>query len=116
MRLLELAAKLAAGGSQDRHYRFAALIKRNDGAIVVSHNSLTKIPEPLAHAEARVLRKADIGSTLYVARILRDNSWALAKPCSRCQALIRAKGVIRVYYTIGPDEWGTWDVGRHKEP
>jgi len=116
MRLLEIAARIAAGGDQKRNYRLASVIQRRDGALVSSNNALTKEPQPAAHAEARSLRKADTGCTLYVARVLRDGTWASAKPCPRCQALIRAKGVKRVYYTIAPKEWGVWDVGKMKAP
>ena len=117
MDLLKVAAKIARGqGDIKRNYLLAAVVKRNDGALVVSPNALTKEPEPNAHAEARALRKADSGSTLYVARVLRDGGWALARPCKRCQALIRSMRVRKVYYTIGPGEYGVWDPKKSKTP
>lgn len=121
MRLLELAAAIAKGGkssvaNKKKNYLIAAIAQRTDGAIVISQNSQTKEPEPNAHAEVRVLKKADIGCTLYVARVLRDGTWAMAKPCNKCQTRIRNRGVKRVYYTIGPDEWGVWDVNKEKRP
>jgi len=116
MKLLKIAAQIALGGDQCRNYLLAAVIKRKDGAVVVSTNALTKLPQPAAHAEARALRKADVGCEMYVARVLRDGTWALAKPCRHCQRLIRSKGVKRVYYTIAPNEWGVWDVGKSKQP
>jgi tRNA(Arg) A34 adenosine deaminase TadA len=116
MKLLNLAAKIAFGSDRNKDYLLAAVVHRNDGAIVVSTNALTRKPMPLAHAEARVLRKADMGGMLYVARVLRTGEWALSKPCKTCQMLIRSKGIIRVYYTIGPDEYGVWDLKHSKEP
>ena len=117
MKYLDLAAKIAMGGDNNKSYLLAAIVKRKDGAVVVSLNSLTITPQPAAHAEAKVLRKADAGCELYVARVLRaSGDWACAAPCPRCQALIRARGVKRVYYTIAPNEYGVWDVSRDKTP
>ena len=116
MRLLDLAAALAFGGDRKRNCLLGAVIKRTDGAVVVATNQHTKLPEPSAHAEARVLKKSDWGCTLYVARVLKDGTWAMAKPCKRCQAIIRNRGVRRVYYTIGPNEFGIWDISKNKSP
>ncbi len=105
--MLHIAAKLAEGG-KDRNFRLGCVAKRNDGALVFSRNERTKTPHPMAHAEARVLKKVDAGSTLWVARITADCIWSLAKPCPRCQAYIISKKVYKVYYTIGPNEYGIW--------
>ena len=119
MKLLNLAAKIAASSRSPlikKDYLLAAIVKRKDGALVSSTNGLTVTPQPSAHAEARVLRMADFGATLYVVRILRNGEWAMAKPCSKCQAYIRSKGIVRVYYSIGKDEYGVWDVSKTKNP
>lgn len=117
MKLLEKAAMVAITGSRSRDYWLGAVAKRKDGAVVSATNLNTQLPKPSAHAEARVLRKADWGSILYVARILRQTGeWAMARPCVHCQALIRHRGVKKVYYTIGPNEYGVWDVGRERAP
>ena len=91
----------------------ASIALRNDGVFVSSTNStVTEGKMPSAHAEARVLRKAGFGSTLWVARIRKkDGVWAIARPCKTCQTLIENKGVTRVYYTIGPSEYGIWTPG-----
>lgn len=118
MRHLKLAAEVAANDRKTRrkNYLFACVIKRKDGAVVVSQNATTRIPEPALHAEARALRKADRGCVMYVARVTRDGAWAMAKPCASCQALIRSRGVKRVFYTIAPNEWGVWEVSKEKTP
>jgi len=106
---LDLAAKIALGGSPKRSFWLGAVAKRKDGAIVVSTNEKVQKPTPTAHAEARVLRKAGKGATLWVGRVMRsDHSWAMAKPCKKCQALIRSMGVVKVYYTISPGNFGVW--------
>jgi deoxycytidylate deaminase len=108
---LKSAAKLAGQCVEDKSFYVACIAKRADGATVNSINHCVHgQPIPEHHAEARVLRKCDYGATLYVARVLRRDkeTWANAKPCGRCQALIRNYGVKKVYYTIGPNEWGVW--------
>lgn len=108
MKMLELAARVAMGGSQERNFRLGCVAKRSDGAVVFSTNERTRAPNPNAHAEARVLKKTDFGSTLWVARVNKDGSWSMARPCSKCQARIRNRGVKKVYYTISPGEYGVW--------
>ena len=107
-RLIE-AAKIAEGGDLKRKFRLGCVAKRRDGAIVSSTNSALQVPHHEFHAEARVLKKAGHGATLWVARIRRSNGeWTMAKPCSSCQNLIRSMKVKKVYYTISSNEFGTW--------
>ena len=106
-----MAAQLAGKSQDDKSFYMACVAKRADGAIVSSVNHCVSgqaIPEH--HAEARVLRKCDYGAVLYLARVLKRDreTWANAKPCKRCQALIRNYGVKKVYYTVGPNEWDVW--------
>jgi tRNA(Arg) A34 adenosine deaminase TadA len=110
MKYLDLAVRIAKGGSEYRNYLIGCVGLRTDGAIVVAPNSWTKDPEPAAHAEARTVKKSNKGSTLYVARVHRSGDWACAKPCVKCQALIRNKEVKRVFYTISNNEYSVWNV------
>lgn len=104
---LNLAALFAVSSAPDiRNFRLGAVGERNDGVRVFARNGSGIVPTPDAHAEARILRKLDVDATVYVARILRNNQWALAKPCQPCQKRLAAKGVSRVYYTIAPGEYG----------
>lgn len=102
---LALAAKFAPR-SDVRQYRLAALGLRSDGAIVMSRNGPSLDEAAMCHAEARLCRKLDRGATLFVTRILGDGSWALARPCAGCLVRLRGKRVARVFYSIGPGEWG----------
>ena len=43
-----------------------------------------------------------MGAEVYVARLLRDDSWGLAKPCDVCMSLLVQAGVKRVVWTTGP--------------
>lgn len=109
--MLRLAAKMAAE-SKDKHKSFslACIAQRSDGVFVFATNIIC--PEhktPSAHAEARALRKSTSNSILWVARVLKDGSWALAKPCETCQSLIINRRVKKVYYTIGPLQYEVWN-------
>jgi tRNA(Arg) A34 adenosine deaminase TadA len=107
MKYLNLAARIAAGATwQEKHFLLGAVAIRQDGAIVVASNLRTQDRLHSAHAEYRVLKKAGTNATLYVARIDRQGQWAMAKPCIKCQSLIKNKKVKCIYYTISPNEYG----------
>jgi tRNA(Arg) A34 adenosine deaminase TadA len=110
LQLLEKALQIAKESPDQKSFYMACVARRTDGAIVSSVNhSVSSQAIPSHHAEARVLRKCDYGAILYVARVHKDKETiAMAKPCKRCQALIRNYGVKKVYYTIGQNEWGVW--------
>jgi tRNA(Arg) A34 adenosine deaminase TadA len=81
---------------------------RADGTLVKSRNQSTLNPtgkSPSVHAEARVLRKAGYGATVYVARIRRDGSIGCAKPCIHCMNSLRSRGVEMVYWTVEGNDW-----------
>lgn len=101
-----LAKQVAVKGSRIRRHRIGALGVRADGAIVKSPNICNRLPEPQAHAEARVCKKMDWGGIVYVVRVLRSGSLALARPCANCVATMRNSGVRRCYYSINDNEIG----------
>lgn len=84
-----------------RGFTLGAIAIRRDGKVVSSANGAAERPQPSSHAEARVLAKAGKGSTLIVARVRKNGTLGLAKPCPACQALIRSKEVEAVYYSVG---------------
>jgi len=104
-----LARKIATKGDTpeaNRHYRIGAVGIRNDGAIVAASNTPQRNPEPKAHAEYRLVKKLDWGSVVYVVRIRRDGTLALARPCRNCRGAMRLRGVKRCYYSINDTEYG----------
>jgi len=64
---------------------------------------------PSMHAEARLTRKLDFYSTVYVARTMKLGL-GLARPCPDCQRALRRKRVTRVYYTISDNEYGVLEL------
>jgi tRNA(Arg) A34 adenosine deaminase TadA len=103
-------AVIAAGAEDPRAYFIGAVGIRADGRIVTSRNGASRQQCPEAHAEARLCRKLTKGSIVWVARVTRSGVVGLAKPCSRCQAILRSTGVTRVYYTISDTESGIMEL------
>jgi len=104
MNFVKLAADVATHTDDCRAYKIGAVAVRRDGVIVTAANIPSQHQMLACHAEARVLRKAGKGSTLYVARVMPGGSYGLARPCSGCAGLIRAKKVAKVFYTLGVDQ------------
>lgn len=103
MNFVKLAADVATHTDDCRAYRIGAVAVRRDGVIVTAANIPSQHQMLACHAEARVLRKAGKGSTLYVVRVMPGGFYGLARPCSGCAGLIRAKKVSKVFYTLGVD-------------
>ena len=109
LRLLNIAAEVADLSSDRMRKAFVGVVAlRQDGTLVHARNGSTPDPEginPKAHAEFRVLRKAGYGASVYVARLKRDGTFGLAKPCAYCMAALKSRGVELAYYTTENDQW-----------
>lgn len=105
---LEIAGRTASKRKHDqRAFWLGAAAERSDGVIVTSCNGPSPERERKVHAEYRLSKKLDHGATVYVARVrIKDGKFANARPCSNCQNALRARKVKKVYYTIGPNEFG----------
>lgn len=109
---LHQAAQYAAGIRLNQTYRIAAIGLRDDGALVHATNKAVRCKSPSpkrlwdTHAETRICRKIDVGSVIFVSRVLCDGTWANARPCEGCRACLESWGVRKAYYTIGPGEFG----------
>lgn len=109
----EIAGKTAQRNQDDRRaFLLGAIGIRTDGAMVKSFNAAVKIPTPEGHAEYRASKKLDVGSVVYVARIRRkDGKFGMARPCVSCVNAMKARGVIRCYFTTdNPGEYGILDL------
>jgi len=107
----EMCGKIATSKDDQRSFLLGAIGIRKDGKIVKSFNGPAKIKMRCAHAEYRISNKLDYGATVYVARVrLIDGAFGIAKPCRNCVKALKAKRVKRVYYTIGPQEYGFIDL------
>ena len=112
---LEVAAGIAMrsyGKYRDRRQNqcLGSIGIRKDGAVVHSHNtSAAGCVNPKTHAEYRLLTRLGPFGTIYVARVagVGGSTWAMARPCDHCQAAMASRWVKRVFYTIGPGEYGS---------
>lgn len=71
-----------------------------------AHPSVCSDPKAQSafHAEIMALRalRTDVRMdklTIYSARVLKDGTPALAKPCTRCQAVLEYEGLTDIYWT-----------------
>ena len=113
MNYLEMATRLAKAdvhkySAHRKNFLFSGVAVRQDGSITCGNNILTELPNPNAHAEKRILSKAGYGATLYLVRIKRDGTWAMAKPCRHCETFIKNMKVRKVVYTVGPNRYEVW--------
>ena len=115
----EMARKAALKKSDRREQRIGVVgLRKKDGVLVSSSNGCVLMSPtdthncyPLAHAEARIARKLDQGSVIFVCRIKKINGeYGLAKPCPHCEKALTARGIRRVYYTISNKEYGVLDL------
>lgn len=104
--MIELAAE-AARPDVDRLRRafIGAVAIRSDGVIVTARNGSSQSKSPSCHAEVRVLRKAGRGSVVFVARVLKNGRFAMAKPCATCMSALRNKDVSLVAFTTDESEY-----------
>lgn len=110
------AGEVASGKDDERTYHLGALGIRSDGVRVQARNGAALYLAPQAHAEARLCRKLTPKSVVYVVRLSRSGEgYRMAKPCANCRKALKQRGVLKVYYTISPSEYGVIDFRRESE-
>jgi len=62
----------------------------------------------LMHAEIDAMIRSvnSYKKDVFVVRVKKNGERALARPCALCLFVLRGQGVGRVFYTIGPGEYG----------
>lgn len=106
-------AALASPGTRGNRssFRLGAIIVAKKRILAAKYNSLKTHPKlarfyqyAYLHAESCAILSLGLancsGTNMYVVRIKRDNSRALAKPCDECMKLIRYVGIKKVIYSI----------------
>ncbi len=107
----QIAAQTANSKDDRRCFLLGAIGIRSDQVMVKALNSPSDQPMAVAHAEAKLARKLTPNSIVYIARVrLIDGQFGLAKPCANCLKVLSSRGVSKIYYTIGPAEYGTIDM------
>jgi hypothetical protein len=99
------------------HQKMAATAVQGGRVIIGSVNSLRNHPRHVTweacsrHAEAGLTRADIEGATIYVARLKRDGTPGLARPCRRCMELLTAAGARQVVWTAGDGHAGVDRIG-----
>lgn len=99
-------------GSGRNSFRLGSALVYKNKILAAKHNSGKTHPGllrfsryPFLHSESNTIISVGMDNcedtSLYVVRILRDNSIALAKPCAACMALIQHVGISKIYFTTG---------------
>ena len=59
------------------------------------------------HAEVAALNQVDDaqGCTVYVARTLKSGKTGMSRPCNACTKELIRRGVSKVVYTTGNEDW-----------
>lgn len=91
---------VAFGVNENKSHPFQAKYAKNDLAVYL-HAETSAIKNAL-----KVLSTKDLSrSKIYILRIKRDGSVALAKPCEGCQRCIRTFGISKIAYTTDNGEF-----------
>lgn len=98
--MVRMASVFASAGDERRHFSLGAIGIRQDGAIVTARNEPTRVRNPCAHAEARLVRKLGKNAPLViVVRVTKNGQLAMAKPCHNCERALRFHKVQKVFYS-----------------
>jgi tRNA(Arg) A34 adenosine deaminase TadA len=65
------------------------------------HAEVSAIRKSLNHITPDQLKK----STLYVARVMKNNEWGISCPCDGCKMAIAAFDIKKVIYTAGSSDY-----------
>lgn len=116
LKYLRLAEQQALYSNYDR-WPVGAVLVRGGRLLVGASNSLRnpanmdgiQYEECSTHAEVAALRRAKKthGTTIYVARLMRNGGRGLAKPCTFCQTALVKAGVRQAIWTIDETSYGT---------
>lgn len=69
------------------------------GRKTVEKHKLNSYCSDNTHAEVSAISKSSGGDRIFVARVKRDGSFGLAKPCPICSKFIEDVGITQVEYT-----------------
>lgn len=106
IQFLNVAVKLAETSlAKQRH---GALLVRGGSVLGMGVNKFKNHPLVIGgregcgeHAEVAAIRRVRYteGATMYVARVLRDGTAGLSRPCSDCEKAIKDAGIKKVVWT-----------------
>lgn len=122
MRWIKRAGRIAAVAYDGQHALGAVVVRGGSVLSVGANRPRQKLhPDVVRHiphdawsycAEEVALRQIvdGKGATLYVARVTPGGNYGLAKPCEKCQSLIKEKNISKVVYTTRDMDTGEWGM------
>ena len=111
------AIAMAGNGVGTRgNFRLGAVLVHRNSIVSIGMNSYKTHPLmaartewPFLHAEQNAIIRAGLdnceGLDLYIARVLKNNTLALSKPCKVCVELIKDVGIRNIYYSTNAKEF-----------
>ena len=92
------------------NFRLGAILVHRNSIVSIGMNSYKTHPLmaartswPFLHAEQNAIIRAGLdnceGLDLYIARVLKNNTLAMSKPCKVCIKLIKDVGIRNIYYS-----------------
>lgn len=85
---------IGSGQNSRKSHPLQRLFSKSDLKIAL-HAEISAIVDALRNHDENELR----GSTIFVARVLKNGSRAIAKPCPVCERAIKAYGIEAAYWT-----------------
>ena len=97
-------------------FRLGAILVHRNSIVSVGMNSYKTHPLmaartewPFLHAEQNAIIRAGLdnceGLDLYIARVLKNNTLAMSKPCAVCTELIKDVGIRNIFYSTNAKEF-----------
>ena len=98
------------------NFRLGAILVHRNSIVSIGMNSYKTHPLmaartswPFLHAEQNAIIRAGLdnceGLDLYIARVLKNNTLAMSKPCKVCIKLIKDVGIRNIYYSTNAKEF-----------
>jgi len=103
-KFMRLAIAKAREGIANGQEPFGACVVKGGEVISVAHNTTIEDTDVTAHAEMNAIREAC--RKLKTANLSGCEIYATFKPCSMCQAACERANISRIYYGIGPEDFG----------
>ena len=103
-KFIRLAIAKAREGIANGQEPIGACVVKGGEVISVAHNTTIEDMDVTAHAEMNALREAC--RKLKTADLSGCDIYATFKPCLMCQAACERANISRIYYDVGPEDFG----------
>jgi tRNA(adenine34) deaminase len=106
---MALALAEAAKAASEGEVPIGAVLVKDGDIVVMAHNMTRQLPDPTAHAELLVIRRA--AEALGQERLDGCELWVTLEPCAMCAGAIAHARIARVYYAASDPKGGGVEHG-----